>query len=309
MLPLRLLPIFKERPWGVRSLAPWLAGEPPGVLVGEAWFTANDNRVDGGPTLGAAIAADPAGLLGRTARADGLCPLLLKFLFTSERLSVQVHPDDDYAARHHGSLGKTEAWHVLDARPDAALGLGFTRTLGPAEAIEAARSGAIEGLLDWRPTTIGDTWLVPAGTVHAIGAGVTVLEVQEHSDITYRLYDYGRPRELNLERGFEVADLGPYAVQNTRVPLDIARDRLTTCPYFTLERWIVDGAITFAPGSPFYHLAIVTRGRGRLAGRPTEPGDVWLVPAASESFSIELQGGEVLLAYTNGLPTRAFLRN
>jgi mannose-6-phosphate isomerase len=307
MHPLRLLPLFKERPWGVRSLAPWLTTPHAAAPIGEAWFTSNDNPIDGGPTLGAAIAADGAGLLGREARG-GLCPLLLKFLFTSERLSVQVHPDDDYARAHHDSLGKTEAWHVLDARPGATLGLGFTRVLARDEAVEAAKSGAIEHLLDWRPTAEGDTWLVPAHTVHAIGAGVTVLEVQENSDVTYRLYDYGRPRELHLERGFEVSDLGPYEVTNTRVPLGAGRDRLTTCDYFTMERWTVDGRLAFAPGAPYYHLVVVAGGRGRIAGRETTQGDVWLVPARSDAFEIALDGGVLLLAYTGERPTESFSR-
>ena len=237
-----------------------------------------------------------------------VCPLLLKFLFTSERLSVQVHPDDEYARAHHASLGKTEAWHVLEARADAALGLGFTRQLDRAEAVAAAESGAIERLLAWRPAVAGDTWLVPAGTVHAIGAGVTVVEVQEHSDITYRLYDHGRPRELHLERGFEVADLGPYAVENPRVPLGPGRERLATCAYFTLEHVEVDGMLRFEPGAPFYHLVVVSRGRGRIRGRPTEAGHVWLVPAAAEGCTIELQAGALLVAYTNAAPTSSFSR-
>lgn len=307
MLPLRLLPILKERPWGVPSLAPWLTDATGGALVGEAWFTANDNRIDGGPTLGSAIAADPAGLLGREARG-GTCPLLLKFLFTSDRLSVQVHPGDEYAQAHHGSLGKTEAWHVLEARAGASLGLGFTRTLDREEAVAAARSGAIEHLLDWRPTSAGDTWLVPAGTVHAIGAGVTVLEVQEHSDLTYRLYDYGRPRELHLERGFEVADLGPYRVANARVPLGPGRELLTACDYFTLEEIALDGTLRYERATPCYHLVVVGRGLGRIAGRPTSAGDVWLVPAAADPFTVELEAGALLVAYTNDSPTSSFVR-
>ena len=307
MLPIRLLPLLKERPWGVRSLAPWLKDATGGALVGEAWFTANDTPIEDGPTLGSAIAADPVGLLGPDAR-DGLCPLLLKFLFTSDRLSVQVHPDDAYARKHHGSLGKTEAWHVLEARPGASLGLGFTRRIEQAEAVAAARSGAIEHLLDWRPTAAGDTWLVPAGTVHAIGAGVTVLEVQEHSDLTYRLYDYGRPRELHLERGFEVAELGPYTVANARVPLGPGRERLTACDYFTLEQVALDGTLRFEPGAPFYHLVVIGRGQGRFAGRATEAGHVWLVPAACDPFTIELEAGALLIAYTNASPTSSFRR-
>ncbi|HEX5819162.1 MAG TPA: class I mannose-6-phosphate isomerase [Gemmatimonadales bacterium] len=303
MHPFQLLPTFKERPWGVDDLSRWFTGAPP-ARIGEAWFTANDNRLAGGPTLGEAIAADPEGMLGPGARGDQ-CPLLVKLLFTSERLSVQVHPEDDYARTHHASLGKTEAWHVLEAQPGATLGLGFTQALGRQEAVEAARSGAIEHLLDWRATGEGDTWLVPARTVHAIGAGLTVVEVQENSDITYRLYDYGRPRELHLDRGFDVADLGPYAVDNTRRPLAPGRDLLTSCRYFTLERWTIDGALTFRPGERRYYLLIVTRGSGTLRGRALAPGQVWFVPAAAPPFDVAFDG-TLLLAYTSETPTAAF---
>jgi hypothetical protein len=191
-------------------------------------------------------------------------------------------------------------------RQSAQLGLGFVRSLAKDEAVDAARSGAIETLLDWRPTAAGDTWLVPARTVHAIGAGLTILEVQEQSDITYRLYDYGRPRELHLDRGFEVADLGPYAIANTHAALDAHRERLTSCTHFTMERWRPVGTLAFTPGEPFYHLLVVTAGQGTAAGQPTRRGDVWLVPAASEPFTVELAGGEAVVAYTSPSPTRGF---
>ena len=143
MQPFRLEPSFKTRPWGVRTLAPWFDHVPGGEPVGEVWFTANDNRIAGtDSTLGTLLSRDPGGLVGRTGRGD-VFPLLLKFLFTSDRLSVQVHPDDEYAARQHQSLGKTEAWHVLDHDADSAVGLGFRAPLARADAEEAARSGTL----------------------------------------------------------------------------------------------------------------------------------------------------------------------
>jgi mannose-6-phosphate isomerase len=307
MRPVRLLPIFKERPWGVRDLSAWFPGLVTAVPLGEAWFTANENALSAGGTLGAWIGADTRGVLGQQT-ADRSCPLLVKLLFTSARLSVQVHPDDTYAREHHGSRGKTEAWQVLDATADAELGLGFVRRLSPDEAVETAGNGAIERLLAWRPTRAGDTWLVPAGTVHAIGAGLTILEVQENSDVTYRLYDYGRPRDLHLEHGFAVADLGPYPLANEHLTLAPGRERLTTCEYFTLERWALSGELAFAPREPFYHLLVVTAGEGRVAGEPTSRGDVWLVPAASDPFTVDVEQGEAVIAYTSPDPTRAFAR-
>ena len=305
MRPVRLLPLFKDRPWGVQNLAPWFEDVSADTPIGEAWFTSNENQLAGGGTLGDLIGRAPAAVLGRDTGERSL-PLLVKLLFTSERLSVQVHPDDRYAGQHHGSRGKTEAWQVLEATAAAHLGLGFTRELARDEASRAALTGDIEHLLDWRPTRAGDTWLVPAGTVHALGGGLTILEVQEQSDITYRLYDYGRPRQLHLDRGFEVAQLTPYAVDNTHAALGPHRERLTTCTYFTLERWSSVDALAFRAGEPFYHVLVVTAGHGTLAGEQTRPGDVWLVPAASTGFTANLDAGEIVLAYTAPEPTRAF---
>jgi mannose-6-phosphate isomerase len=306
MLPRRLLPLLKERPWGVRTLAPWLPDAVTGGPIGEAWFTSDENVFEDGQRLRDAIAADPVGMLG-TGAHESSCPLLLKFLFTSERLSVQVHPDDEYARVHHASLGKTEAWHVLEARPGATLGLGFTRPLARDEAVAAARTGAIEHLLSWQPASAGDTRLVPAGTVHAIGAGFTIVEVQEHSDITYRLFDYGRPRELHLDHGFAVATLGRYTVPNTETVLAPGRTRLTTCPYFTLERWDAAGALGMK-AAPHFHLVIVTSEAARFAGQDTSRGDVWFVPAASEAIRLELDRGGLLVTYPGAEPTSSIVR-
>jgi mannose-6-phosphate isomerase len=306
MLPRRLLPLLKERPWGVRTLAPWLPDSVTDGPIGEAWFTSDENQFEDGQTLRAAIASDPAAMLG-AALHGASCPLLLKYLFTSERLSVQVHPDDEYARVHHASLGKTEAWHVLEARPGATLGLGFTRPLARDEAITAARTGAIEHLLSWQPASPGDTRLVPAGTVHAIGAGFTIVEVQENSDVTYRLFDYGRPRELHLDHGFAVATLGSYAVSNGEAVLAPGRTRLTTCPYFTLERW--DGAgVLEMKAAPHFHLVIVTSETARIAGVDTRRGDVWFVPAATEPVTLELDRGGLLITYPGAEPTASIVR-
>ena len=128
-------------------------------------------------------------------------PLLVKLLFTSDNLSVQVHPGDAYAREHHNSRGKTEMWHILRAEPEAKIALGLRERVTPERLREAAQSGEIMELLNWVPARPGDTFFVPAGTIHAIGGGLALCEMQQHSDITYRLYDYGRPRELHLEHG------------------------------------------------------------------------------------------------------------
>jgi mannose-6-phosphate isomerase len=171
---------YVEKPWGRASLPPQF-DPPPGARVGELWL---------------AGAAD--------------LPLLVKYIFTSERLSIQVHPNDAQARRRGLPHGKGECWYVIDAEPGAVLGLGPTRAVEAEELRLAALDGSIEQLIGWRPVGAGDFVLVPPGTIHAIGAGITLLEIQQNLDVTYRLYDYGRPRELHLEDAIDVAVRTPF---------------------------------------------------------------------------------------------------
>lgn len=171
---------YVAKPWG-RTRLPALFDPPPGERVGEVWFT-----------------------------GSGDLPLLAKYIFTSERLSIQVHPDDEQARSRGLTQGKSECWYVLEAEPGAMLGLGLTRTVSTEELRRAAIDGTIEQLIAWRPVTAGDFFMVPAGVVHAIGAGIALLEFQQNSDVTYRLYDYGRARELHLDEGISVARREPF---------------------------------------------------------------------------------------------------
>ena len=171
---------YVEKPWGRTQLPPLFAA-PDGRRIGEVWFTTAGDQ-----------------------------PLLVKYIFTSERLSIQVHPNDQQARERGLSQGKNECWYILDAEPDAALGLGLKRELSPDELRAAAIDGSLEELIDWRPVGPGDFFYVPAGTIHAIGAGISLLEFQQNADVTYRLYDYGRPRELHLDHAVAVARREPY---------------------------------------------------------------------------------------------------
>jgi mannose-6-phosphate isomerase len=195
-----------EKPWGRAELpAPF---RNPGISkIGEIWFEAET-----GPAL----------------------PLMVKYLFTSEKLSIQVHPSDAEAQAMGLASGKEECWLVLDAEPDACLGIGTNRPLSADELREAALSGEIEALMDWKPVQRGDFYYIPAGTVHAIGAGVSLIEVQQNADITYRLYDYGRPRALHLDDGVAVSRAAPYPAQLHR-KVDFAVDQLLVDgPLFSL---------------------------------------------------------------------------
>lgn len=178
---MKLKPRYVDKPWGRTSLPPMFP-PPDGGRIGEVWF-------EGGESL----------------------PLLVKYLFTSERLSIQVHPNDEQARARGLPSGKSECWLIIDAEPGATIGLGLTREVGKDELRMAALDGSIEHLVGWRPVTVGDFFYVPPGTVHAIGGGISLLEVQQNSDVTYRLYDYGRPRELHIDDAVAVANPGPYA--------------------------------------------------------------------------------------------------
>jgi mannose-6-phosphate isomerase len=305
--PFALLPRFAERPWGVHDLSPLLTNPTPDTLIGEAWFTADDCATALGAPLGVLTRQQPGEMLG-TEHGEQ-CPLLLKLLFTSERLSVQVHPDDEYAERHHGegARGKTEAWHVLSAAPGATIGLGVTAPLTRDQARAAALSGELAHLMDWRPAAAGDTFLVPAGTVHALGPGLTLVEVQEQSDITYRLFDYGRGRQLHLEQGLDVADLGPYTSGTNGHPAStLGRTILTRCRYFTMERRAVNGQLSFAPLAPYFHIIVAVEGDGRIAGEPFTQGQVFFVPAKADAFAIETTGASLLIAYPAESATPSF---
>jgi mannose-6-phosphate isomerase len=239
--------------WGSTQLEPWFPNSRE--KVGEMWF-------EGSPGS----------------------PLLIKFLFTTAALSVQVHPKDDYAREHHQSRGKTEMWHILAAEPGAQIAAGFRESITPERMRAAAESGEIEQLLNWYDAHPGDTFFIPAGTVHAIGAGLVLCEIQQTSDITYRLYDYGRPRELHLEHGTRVSDLTPSDVRSA------AREgTLVKCEYFTTERLRGPRQI---PGLDRDQSLIVIEGAGTIAGESARAGEVFLLRAGETA---DIQGDITIL--------------
>lgn len=286
--------------WGREDLSPWFPVQSQKKPIGEAWFTFEENLTSEGKPL-RDLLTDAPEILGTAADAQnpGICPLLVKLLFTSERLSVQVHPDDEYAKRHHESLGKTEAWYVLEAEPDAKIAAGFRKPITRERLQAASLSGEIDEILDWRNVQGGDTIFVPAGTVHAIGSGLTICEIQENSDLTYRLYDYGRPRELHLEHGAAVARLWPQEFDTKPIALTGWRDQLLECPYFRIERLRPERPIQIGSGLPYYLLLLCVRGSGRIAAQPFTAGQAWMIPAGSAAVDIESGGGgsEWILTY------------
>jgi mannose-6-phosphate isomerase len=237
----KLEPVFHERVWGSTKLEPWFPNASK--KIGEVWFDEPDS------------------------------PVLIKFLFTTENLSVQVHPGDEYARQHHNSPGKTELWHVLAAEPGAKIAAGFRQPVTEEQMRAAAISGEIMDLLEWFDASKGDTFFIPAGTVHAIGTGLTICEIQQRSDITYRLFDYFRDRELHLDHGLRVSNLGPH---QPRVKLPFH------CEYFSVGRR-VDGKIT-ATGN--YEAAVILNGGGNLGEYAVCPGQAWRLSDGTGAISV-----------------------
>jgi mannose-6-phosphate isomerase len=240
--PFRLAPFFSPRPWGSMDLSPWYAAKPA-EPIGEAWLTSKDCLIDTGDltgrTLAEAVAAHGEEILGSDAirEGDSDFPLLLKLLFPKEKLSVQVHPDDRIASElAHEPRGKTECWYVLRAEPKAAIALGLQPGTNEEEIRAAVQQKTLEALLNWIPVSPGEMIYVDAGTVHAIGPGVVLLETQQYSDLTYRLYDYGRPRELHVDLALRALRLSTDAGKVQPVH-EFGYDQLIKKRYFILERY------------------------------------------------------------------------
>lgn len=246
MPAVRIEPRFVERVWGSVRLEPCF----PNLRIGEVWFEAQ--------------------------------PLLIKFLFTAEALSVQVHPNDAQARPHRG---KTEMWYILHAEAGASIAAGFVKPVTREQVQDGALDGSIEEMLGSFQARPGDTFFMPAGCVHALGPGLVVCEIQQHSDITYRLYDYGRlpARELHLERGLEVARLEPHPG-----PEPVNGERLAACEYFVTERWALNTPRELDRPS----VLIALEGAGRIDGQEFSRGEVWQTPKGA---SVQPHGEAVLL--------------
>ncbi|MGN6562890.1 MAG: type I phosphomannose isomerase catalytic subunit [Thermomicrobiales bacterium] len=307
---LRLLPAYHERVWGGQRLRPSTAGATP---VGEAWIVYEENRVAGGPLAGQTLANVAArygeALLGRVplARTGTRFPLLIKLLDTAGWLSVQVHPNDEQAARLAGvgNFGKTEAWHILDTDPGAQLICGLRPGTSAADFAAAVRAGTIADLAQHLTVAPGDTVFIAAGTIHALGPGLLLYEVQQTSDITYRVFDWNRPqtagRALHIEQSLAVADPQATGQASHLPPLAAGQPTtLTTCPYFTLATVAGDSApiALDTRGDSFHALTVV-------AGAAEVRGDGWretigrfetvVVPAAGGAYAIVPQGACRLL--------------
>jgi mannose-6-phosphate isomerase len=262
----------KPKPWGSLDLRPWSEASTTGGPIGELWFERTDHAAPG-------------------------TALLLKLLFTTEPLSIQVHPDDAFARSIGLANGKTEAWYILSATAGAEVALGLNYPRSAVELRSAITDGSIANILHWRPVHQGDVFFIPAGTIHAIGAGIVLAEIQQHSDATFRLFDYGRRRELHIENAVAVATIGPLKPQSLPKRLTGARTALTVNPHFVLER------IDLLPGSvwmldaPKEAWLLVIEGHAQLGGTRLSLGDAVFLQADHADIAAGADGLKALLAY------------
>ena len=288
--PVALRPIVKERVWGVERLPKWYPQPEPGRPVGEAWLTAAECEAETGEMLGELARGNPAAFGADT---NGF-PLLIKMLFPREKLSVQVHPNDAEAQALGHPRGKTECWYIVQAEPGATVAVGLKEPMTGEQVRAAIADQTLEGKLRHLPVKAWDMVYVDAGTVHAIGPGVTVLETQEYSDITYRLYDYGRPRELHVEQGLAV-------VRNSNeagLLAPVAKHgfvRLVASPYFVVDRFSVDGEAEL--GDVGKMQILVALEDGCSVGTTALPaGWAVVVPAAETAYRLRGVGEVVRIA-------------
>ncbi len=296
LYPFLLIPIFDERPWGVRDLRPIYtrAVKDP---IGESWLTWEDNRIANGPFAGRTLAEMAKQfrreLVGQAACYEDRFPLLVKFLFPGDKLSVQVHPDDDHARRSGQLCGKTECWYVLRAQPGAQVALGLKMGVTEQQFEQAIHDTRAEELLNWVEVHTGDMLYVAAGTVHTIGGGMILVETQQTSDITYRLYDYGRPRQLHIAEGLAATKLHTNAGKVVRTGTDNPRV-LVRSPFFQVEKMRLRDALhsEVTPASP--HVLVAIEGAGIVESQGMEPisfatGDAVVVPASVRDYTVRPQ--------------------
>ena len=306
--PFRIEPAFSPRLWGSRTLAP-LFPEKSNLAepLGEAWLTGVDCRIASGPfagkTLGAVWREMPGEWRGRRVADESNFPLLVKFIFPTEKLSLQVHPDDAYAAVHEkaaGGRGKTEMWHAVSALPGAQLLLGLKPAVSKEKFLKGLSSHTLEELFETRTVRAGDTFFVGPGTPHSIGPDVVICEVQEYSDLTYRVYDFGRvdangkQRELHIEKALQVTNFGKLAGgQVNPLPLPAngaSRSLLAACRYFATERWDCTSNCEIAVDPQRFEVIVILEGAGNLAWPDGtaryQRGECWLVPASQGRIGV-----------------------
>jgi mannose-6-phosphate isomerase len=318
LYPFLMLPAFDPRPWGTQDLSPIYPNHKFTEKIGEAWLSGDGCKVANGPVAGITLAQlseeHQRALVGDAARDPKRFPLLLKFLFPHEKLSVQVHPDDAQALRVGQPWGKTECWYVAHAKPGSQVGLGLKSGVTAAQLEAAIHENRAEEVLNWINVFTGDMIYVAGGTVHTLGPGSVIVETQQQSDTTYRLYDYGRPRELHLKDGLAAVKEKVKAGKVLRpAPEQVGGNRhasLIEAPYFAVDMFEAKDPFQLQTlddsGKTSVQILVAVEGAGvvEAAGMPPvtlAKGDAVVIPASVGSFGIRPQWSlEFLRAYVPG---------
>jgi mannose-6-phosphate isomerase len=261
-----------HKPWGVSDLQPWSSIDGTGDAVGELWFERTDENAP-------------------------LPALLLKLLFTSEPISIQVHPDDTFARAMGLPNGKSEAWYIISAKPDAQIGVGLKHRVTPQELRASIRNGSIVDLVQWRPVEKGDVIFIPAGTIHALGAGIVLAEIQQRSDTTFRLFDYGSQRELHEDNGVAVANAWP--LRSAHQPARVSGERtvLVASRYFVLERLELPEGSSWALLAEPETWILVLDGHAAIGLAAISIGQAVFVAGGRTSIEVGTNGLTALVAY------------
>lgn len=304
MEPFLLKPTCKNSIWGGTKLKKCFHKEYPGDIISESWelsvHPAGRSLVASGPFCGvplANLAKNPA-VIGRFASSFAAFPLMIKWIDSQRPLSIQVHPDNDYAMAHENDMGKTEMWFILDCEPNSYLYYGFSHKISREEFARRIADGTLLEVVQKVPVKKGDVFFIPPGTLHAIGPGILLAEVQQNSNVTYRIYDYGRldtdgkPRQLHVEKALEVTNLSPAAnPAPISIPLSCQQDRLLACcPYFAVVYQRVSPSRRYNADAGSFHALMCVEGEGLIQTAsesfPIPAGSTLFVPADSSVFTL-----------------------
>lgn len=282
----KLVPEYKDYLWGGEKLKTDYGKQTDKTPCAESWeLSLNPHgltKVEDGKTLAEVLTPEKT---GKNCEKFEFFPVLIKFIDAKQNLSVQVHPSDDYALKHENSYGKTESWYIVEAEEGAGIYCGFKRDTNKEEFLQSLASGEVENLLNFIPVKKGDCYFIPSGTVHAIGAGCLILEIQQNSDLTYRVYDYnrrgaeGKLRELHVDKAVKVINFNKYepklfaSGENPRV--------ITECDYFRSRELVLNGGFTEKNADSFTCVTI-TDGSGEINGEKFIKGDSFFVCADTE---------------------------
>lgn len=299
MYPIKFENLYYEKVWGGRDLEQFRNNLPIGN-IGESWDIACHPNGMGivsngefkGMSFDTLIKVKGEDLVGTKVNLERM-PLLLKIINSKEKLSVQVHPGDEYAAKYEGEYGKTEAWYVIDAKENASLIVG-TKPCTKEEFEKAITSNDVEKYLNKVNVKKGDFFLINSGLIHAICEGVIIAEIQQNSDITYRVYDYGRPRELHVKKALDVIDLSlqaEEAMEKEEITNDYTKRMLCKTKYFGIEKYIINGELKDKSDIERFYIITCVEGQGVIKGEnfnePIKMGDSYLIPASLKNYKVK----------------------